>query len=248
VEVRFEKVGDVMTRFYTGGEGLPVLLLHGVGMSSDTWMMNIEALSRHHKVYAIDLLGCGFTEDLNTDGKSPQRAMALHVRDFVRHQDLKEFVLVGSSLGSLVAALAYFELQNETKALVFSSGSPLLGEFDERIRKGLEATWNNGRTAFLDTSYAATRKRMENVCYSSTVIPEALIWLQMTSQALPGGLERFDLRLSRLMETGASKMDTTARRLSEIDVPTLLIVGQNDIRDGEEYQSLLLENIPFPAG
>jgi len=38
-----------------------VILIHGFNMDLNTWMNNIEALSEHRKVYALDLWGFGYS-------------------------------------------------------------------------------------------------------------------------------------------------------------------------------------------
>ena len=43
----------------TSGSGVPVLLVHGFGASTDHWRFNIPALEPHHPVHALDLLGFG---------------------------------------------------------------------------------------------------------------------------------------------------------------------------------------------
>lgn len=44
------------------GDGPPVLLLHGFLHSSFTWRRTIEALAPRHRVLALDLLGCGWSD------------------------------------------------------------------------------------------------------------------------------------------------------------------------------------------
>ena len=39
------------------GDGYPLVLLHGAGLSSTSWFTNIAALSAHHRVYAVDAIG-----------------------------------------------------------------------------------------------------------------------------------------------------------------------------------------------
>lgn len=51
-------------RYITVGSGEPLLLIHdlSVGSSSSEWEQNIFNLSKHYKVYVIDLLGYGKSE------------------------------------------------------------------------------------------------------------------------------------------------------------------------------------------
>jgi pimeloyl-ACP methyl ester carboxylesterase len=43
-------------------QGPPVLLIHGYGASAYHWRYQIPALSQHYRVYALDLLGFGWSE------------------------------------------------------------------------------------------------------------------------------------------------------------------------------------------
>ena len=47
--------------YVTAGKGKPLLLIHGIepGAGLHEWEKNIEILSKHYKVYALDLLGFG---------------------------------------------------------------------------------------------------------------------------------------------------------------------------------------------
>jgi pimeloyl-ACP methyl ester carboxylesterase len=38
-------------------EAPPVVLLHAMGVTATMWLPNVAALSRHHRVYAVDLIG-----------------------------------------------------------------------------------------------------------------------------------------------------------------------------------------------
>ena len=45
-----------------GDNGPPVLLVHGFGASAYHWRYNIPALASSHRVYAVDLLGFGWSD------------------------------------------------------------------------------------------------------------------------------------------------------------------------------------------
>src|SRR5271165_1055658 len=52
-------LGDYRLSYVTGGQGEPIVLLHGVGACSYAWRWALPALAAHYTVYALDLLGCG---------------------------------------------------------------------------------------------------------------------------------------------------------------------------------------------
>ena len=47
---------------YTGEKGTPLLLIHGFGASAYHWRYNINELAKTHRVFAIDLLGFGWSD------------------------------------------------------------------------------------------------------------------------------------------------------------------------------------------
>ncbi|KAK8940179.1 hypothetical protein KSP40_PGU002897 [Platanthera guangdongensis] len=44
------------------GQGCPIVLIHGFGASAFHWRYNIPELAKKYKVYALDLLGFGWSE------------------------------------------------------------------------------------------------------------------------------------------------------------------------------------------
>lgn len=59
------KFGDIS--YTVRGEGTPLLLIHDLQSTSSSyeWKNVINHFSKNHKVYAIDLLGCGFSDKPN---------------------------------------------------------------------------------------------------------------------------------------------------------------------------------------
>src|SRR3990167_4738394 len=75
------------------GHGLPVLLLHGLGSSSQDWQPQIDALSRFAEVFALDLRGNGASEPLRAPVSVAE--LADDVAEFIRVQAIQGCVLVG---------------------------------------------------------------------------------------------------------------------------------------------------------
>ena len=83
------------------GEGRPMLLLHGVAMSSIFFENNVADLSRDHRVLALDFRGHGSSPYV--EGGHTVAQYARDVRALIGHLGLERPVLVGWSMGGLVA-------------------------------------------------------------------------------------------------------------------------------------------------
>jgi non-heme chloroperoxidase len=82
------------------GSGRPVLLLHGVCMSRKFFERNIEPLAGRHRVIALDFRGHG--ESPSVEGGHTVAQYARDVRAVIEMLDLRDAVLVGWSMGSMV--------------------------------------------------------------------------------------------------------------------------------------------------
>lgn len=82
----------------------PLMLLHGFGASIGHWRHNISELSQQHSVYALDMLGFGASEKAATAYNID--LWVAQVYDFWRTVIRQPVVLIGNSIGSLVALAA----------------------------------------------------------------------------------------------------------------------------------------------
>jgi len=100
------------------GSGEPLLLLHGVGMCAQAWQPQLEALSAHARVIALDLPGHGATPALS--GSSDLRDFVDWFAEVAAELTLERFSLVGHSMGALIAsgfAVTYPERLNRLALL-----------------------------------------------------------------------------------------------------------------------------------
>ncbi len=99
------KYGDVFYQVKGNRESKPLLLVHGFGpgTSSYEWRKNVDALSEHFRVYALDLLGYGLSDRPAID-YTPETYADL-INDFLKEVINKPAVVVvrGESCAFVIA-------------------------------------------------------------------------------------------------------------------------------------------------
>jgi pimeloyl-ACP methyl ester carboxylesterase len=89
-------------RYLRAGSGPPLILLHGLLGYSFSWRFTIPVLSKRATVYAVDMLGTGFSERM-PELDCCLRALAERLLRFLDVIGVSRFDLVGTSHGGAVA-------------------------------------------------------------------------------------------------------------------------------------------------
>ncbi len=126
-DVAFRRVGR-------RGAGTPVLLVHGIGSSLDTWGEVPERLAAAGEhVIAVDLPGHG--ESSRAPGDYSLGALASTLRDLLDHLGVDRVHLVGHSLGGGVSLQFDYQFPGRVEAMVLESS----GGLGEEAFTGLRA-------------------------------------------------------------------------------------------------------------
>ena len=83
--------------FRRAGDGPPILLIHGIAGSSETWGQVMPLLARKYTVVAIDLIGHG--ESAKPPGDYSLGNQASSLRDFLSVLGIERASVVGQSFG-----------------------------------------------------------------------------------------------------------------------------------------------------
>ncbi len=187
--------------------GIPIVLVHGAGSSHLAWALQLQVLAKEYRLIAIDLSGHGRSETV--DGKvSIEEHYAEEVNALVRFLELDDFILVGHSMGGGVV-MSYTLKENSLKprALVLVDTAPNLDV--SKLRKGLVKDIVEDRIFLFKSEIFAN--------YTDTYkIKKAEDRLRLAN---PSVMQR---------DLAASNNFDISDRLGEIDIPTFVIVGEND--------------------
>jgi|SRR3989344_9373537 len=97
------RVGDYLINYVTAGSGKPLLLIHGGNIGWGQWYPNIGPLSKHFKVYAIDLPGAGRSSRIDYDDLDLERDFLGVTREFINITGIGDAHIIGSSVGGWIA-------------------------------------------------------------------------------------------------------------------------------------------------
>src|SRR6185436_10526339 len=130
--------------YVEAGSGPTVILLHGLGGSTQAWMFNIAPLAEKYHVVVPDQIGFG---------KSDKPLVNYRIRTYVDFLDqfckqlkIERATLVGSSMGGWIGAMftAAFPDRVDKLVLVDAAGYAPPKDFDMRTLAGLNPTTRAG--------------------------------------------------------------------------------------------------------
>jgi pimeloyl-ACP methyl ester carboxylesterase len=125
--------GHTMSYVEHAGSGIPLVLVHGVGSSLQTWDEipdRLAATGRH--VIAVDLLGHGLSGFGNGDFSLGANANA--IRDLLDHLALDRVHLVGHSLGGGVALQFSYQYPDRVDSLTLVASGGLGSDASTGLR------------------------------------------------------------------------------------------------------------------
>lgn len=141
--LEYVDVGEVTLRVRHGGQGSPVVLLHGHPRTHTTWHRLAPQLADSFFVVCPDLRGYGqstLPPDAPQHAQASKRAMAGDVVSLMRHLGHDRFAVVGHDRGSLVASRTAMDHPGAVTQLAVMDGLPVI-EHLERLNEQFVRTW-----------------------------------------------------------------------------------------------------------
>ncbi|WP_321891178.1 alpha/beta fold hydrolase [Paraburkholderia tropica] len=116
-----------------GNEALPLVLLHGIGSGAASWVQQMETLGASRRVIAWDAPGYGASTPVAN--ASPLAAdYARVLTDWLDALDIQRCVLVGHSLGAIIAGAFAAAHPQRVSGLLLISPAAGYGAADPQVR------------------------------------------------------------------------------------------------------------------
>jgi haloacetate dehalogenase len=141
--LEYVDLGELRLRVRYGGNGSPVLLLHGHPRTHTTWHRVAPLLKERFTVVCPDLRGYGESKappDLPDHAQASKRAMAEDAVELMSHLGHPRFAIVGHDRGGYVAVRAALDHPAVISHLIFLGGVPI-GEALARADANFASRW-----------------------------------------------------------------------------------------------------------
>jgi 4,5:9,10-diseco-3-hydroxy-5,9,17-trioxoandrosta-1(10),2-diene-4-oate hydrolase len=199
------------THYFTGGQGKPLLIIHGGGAGAESWLNTAIQLADHYTVYIPDLPGFGKSKSSND-----QFDIAQYIRfieDFTKEIDLEQFYIMGHSVGGSLALHYALEYPHRIKKLIALNSFGLGKEIALWLRITSHPVFIEVVGGLVTFIFKAL-KAISNRLHPHTIFKDPL--------------SKVKIDIGRKTATFSGQTNVITERFKELLMPVLLIAGKKD--------------------
>ena len=235
LEERFAEVKGVRMRYFLGGEGPPLILVHGLGGAAANWTELVPLLVRRHRLLVPDLPGHGGSTALPAvAGLEP---FADRVALVAEREAMLPAPVVGHSLGGMVVLRMALRQPDAVPALVLAAAAGLsVGNIWGRNMLSVFSTIRPGRLAARYRSRVSRSPLLRRLVFGFVSVADPA---GLTDEAVEGFLAAQLLHTDVGSAWRALQADDPREELDAIRCPVLVLWGAEDVQlpldDAFEY-------------
>lgn len=216
------QINGIGIYYEDNGSGFPVVFTHGYASTSQAWRGQIDAVAQRYRMITWDMRGHGQTDSPERQEDYSEAATVEDLAGLLRHLGIEQAVLVGHSLGGYMSLAFYLAHPEMVAALIPVDTGP--GYRNPKSREGWNETAYARAVRFEERGLDALGRSPE--VEASRSHHKSAVGL---AKAARGMLAQFD--------------DRVITSLGKVEIPTLLIVGENDtpFLNGMDYMA---QNMP----
>src|SRR5437588_9351447 len=245
LEERFAEVKGVRMRYFVGGTGPPLLLVHGLGGAASNWTELAPYLARRHRLLVPDLPGHGGSAALPAvSGLEP---FADRLALVAEREGMLPAAVVGHSLGGMVVLRLALRRPGDVDALILAGAAGLsIGNVWGRQLLSIFTTVRPGRLAARYRGWVSRSRLLRRFVFGFVSVADPV---GLTDEAVEGFLAAHLLHTDGDSAWQALRRDDPRQELEAIRCPVLVLWGAEDVQlpldDAFEYTRPL--RAPLPA-
>ena len=231
---RFKSTNGVA--YNKSGSGNPIVLVHGVGLRAEAWLLQIEELSKKNTIYTVDMPGHGYSDLLAGANASLEDYVDV-IATWIKEEIQVPVIIIGHSMGSMIAlnfATRYSTLCAGVGAMnsVYRRSNEASSAVQERAR----AMTNNPE---LDRVEAPIKRwfKQNGSSYEKNMAELCRSWLEIAPA------EGYARAYSIFSENNGPD----DKALTEIEVPVIFITGDKDSNSSALMSQQMASICPYAS-
>lgn len=235
LQERFAEVKGVRMRYFVGGSGPPLVLVHGLGGAASNWTELVPLLARRHRLLVPDLPGHGGSTALPAvAGLEP---FADRVALVAEREGMLPAPVVGHSLGGMVVLRLALRRPADVQAIVLASAAGLsIGNVWGRQLLSVFTSVRPGRLAARYRGWVARSRLLRRLVFGFVSVADPV---GLTDEAVEGFLAGQLLHTDVDSAWQALRADDPRQELEAVHCPVLVLWGAEDeqlpLADAFEY-------------
>jgi abhydrolase domain-containing protein 6 len=211
------QVGDHRIVYSEGGQGEPLVLLHGFGASADSWNRFAKPLTRRYHAIAPDQPGWGASTRIETASYG-YPAQVERLRQFLSALGLKRVHLVGHSMGGFIASAYAARYPDEVITLGLIAPHGMLEPEPSELARSVA----QGDNWLVASSYQEFDRLLNNVFARRPYAPKAVL------RYLADHAIRNSAKSAKIFAEMQTNDPPLVERLQNITASALIVWGDQD--------------------
>lgn len=226
------EVGGASVHYREGGDGAPVVLVHGWLESSWCWTRVVDHLVAQYRVYAVDLVGFGQSTPPPEESPFDIESNSKVVEAVIRQRIGEPVHLVGHSMGGMIAVLLATRCPELVKSVSLVS-APIDGP--NAVTSVLQLV---GLPIIRDSTYRLMRSKGVTRLLSNFFVYKAPVPDQMLSDAQKASHEAVFGSAQSILSNNLEPL------LKKVRQPSLVVFGDKDRVIDVAQGALAADRIP----